>query len=156
MINWPPKLDLARTPTPLTRLNRFSAQFENTSIWVKHDELTGLEVSGNKIRKLEFSIAAALEDNCDTLITCGGVQSNHCRATAVLAAQLGLKIHLILRGEKPEQPDGNLMLDYLTGAEITYVPEKKSVQPPTNRRAVAGAISCCGPQSLFHSRRGKR
>lgn len=125
MFEWPPKLDLAQTPTPITRLERYSSQFTETTIWVKHDELTGLEVSGNKIRKLEFSIAQALEDGCDTLITCGGVQSNHCRATAILGARLGLKVHLILRGEKPELTDGNLMLDYLSGAEISYLPLKR-------------------------------
>jgi len=125
MINWPPRLNLAQTPTPLTRLERFSTKFENTNIWVKHDELTGLEVSGNKIRKLEFSIAQALEEGCDTLITCGGVQSNHCRATAILGARLGLKVHLVLRGESPADVDGNLLLDHLAGAEISYLPVKQ-------------------------------
>ncbi len=124
MFEWPPKLQLAQTPTPITPLERFSTQFDDVTVWVKHDELTGMEVSGNKIRKLEFSIAQALEDGCDTLITCGGVQSNHCRTTAVLGARLGLKVHLILRGEKPEEPDGNLMLDYLAGAQISYLPLK--------------------------------
>ncbi|MBL4819614.1 MAG: D-cysteine desulfhydrase family protein [Gammaproteobacteria bacterium] len=125
MFEWPPKLQLAQTPTPLTPLERFSKQFDDLTIWVKHDELTGMEVSGNKIRKLEFSIAQALEDGCDTLITCGGVQSNHCRATAILGARLGLKVRLILRGEKPDVADGNLMLDYLAGAEISYLPVKQ-------------------------------
>jgi len=125
MFEWPPKLDLARTPTPITRLERYSGQFDDVTLWVKHDELTGLEVSGNKIRKLEFSIAQALEEGCDTLITCGGVQSNHCRATAILGARMGLKVHLILRGEKPVSTDGNLLLDYLSGAEISYLPVKK-------------------------------
>lgn len=120
-MQWPPRLQLANTPTPLTRLERFSRQL-GVDIWVKHDELTGLEVSGNKIRKLEFSIAQALEEGCDTLITCGGVQSNHCRATAILGARLGLRVHLLLRGAQPEMMDGNLLLDCLAGAEITYIP----------------------------------
>lgn len=121
-MNWPPRLQLANTPTPLSRLERFSEKLGDVDIWVKHDELTGLEVSGNKIRKLEFSIAQALEDGCDTLITCGGVQSNHCRATAILGARLGLRVHLLLRGERPELADGNLLLDSLAGAEISYIP----------------------------------
>jgi D-cysteine desulfhydrase len=82
-------------------------------------------VSGNKIRKLEFCIAEAQQQSCDTLITCGGIQSNHCRATAILGARLGLKVHLILRGEKPEVAEGNLLLDYLSGAEITYLPQSQ-------------------------------
>jgi D-cysteine desulfhydrase len=95
MIDWPSRLQLAQLPTPVTKLEKFSTQFDDVSIYVKRDETTGVEVSGNKIRKLEFSIAEALDQSCDTLITCGGVQSNHCRATAVLGARLGLKVHLI-------------------------------------------------------------
>ncbi len=121
MIKWPARIELAQLPTPLIKLERFSQRFKETNIWVKRDELTGTEVSGNKIRKLEFCIAEAQNQSCDTLITCGGIQSNHCRATAVLAARLGMKVHLILRGEKPDVPEGNLLLDYLCGAEISYL-----------------------------------
>ena len=121
MIEWPARIKLAQLPTPLTKLEKFSQRFEDTTVWVKRDELTGTEVSGNKIRKLEFCIAEAQEQSCDTLITCGGIQSNHCRATAILGARLGMKVHLILRGEKPQIPEGNLLMDYLSGAEITYL-----------------------------------
>lgn len=124
MINWPPRIRLAQLPTPITKLARFSERFANTSVWIKRDELTGTEVSGNKIRKLEFCIAEAQQQSCDTLITCGGIQSNHCRATAILGARLGLKVHLILRGEKPTTPDGNLLMDYLAGAEISYMSQR--------------------------------
>ena len=110
MIEFPPRLDLANLPTPLTELCNYAGGPADVSIWIKHDELTGMEVSGNKIRKLEFSIAEASLQGCDTLMTCGGIQSNHCRATAVIGARLGLKVHLILRGEKPEVPDGNLLM----------------------------------------------
>ncbi len=120
-VNYPPKLSLAQTPTPLTLLERLSAQVGGPRIWVKRDDMTGGVVSGNKIRKLEFSLAAAIEQGCDTVITCGGVQSNHCRTTAILCAQLGLKCHLILRGAE-EPADGNLLLDKLAGAEISYYP----------------------------------
>jgi D-cysteine desulfhydrase len=75
------------------------------------------------VRKLEFVLAQAIEKGADTIITCGGVQSNHCRATAILGAQLGLKVHLILRGEEPEgQSSGNLFLDQLAGATISHYP----------------------------------
>ena len=123
MIDYPPRLELARLPTPLTRMDRLSAEFPGVDIWIKHDEMTGVEVSGNKVRKLEFILAEALAQNCDTIITCGGVQSNHCRATAVLAARLGLKAHLLLRGERPPEPSGNLLMDYLCGAEISFIPQ---------------------------------
>ena len=121
MIDYPPRLGLARLPTPLTRLERLSEEFPGVDIWVKHDEMTGVEVSGNKVRKLEFILAEALARDCDTVITCGGVQSNHCRATAVLAARLGLRAHLLLRGERPAELSGNLLLDHLSGAGITYI-----------------------------------
>jgi len=121
---FPPKLDLARTPTPLQRLDRLSRELGGPTIWVKRDDLTECAASGNKIRKLEFTLARALEAGSDTLITCGGMQSNHCRATALLGARLGLKVHLVLRqeGPRPETPDGNLFLDILSGASLSVYP----------------------------------
>lgn len=117
----PPRLSLAQTPTPLQPLNRLSDRFGGPRIWLKRDDLTGSVLSGNKIRKLEFILARALEQGCDTLITCGGLQSNHCRATALIGAQLGLKVCLVLRGRPDGFPDGNYLLDQLAGAEIrTY------------------------------------
>ncbi len=124
MVEFPKRLNLARLPTPITKLDRFPLHQSDAQIWVKRDELTGTEVSGNKIRKLEFSLAEALEQACDTVITCGGIQSNHCRSTAILCTRLGLKVHLVLRGEKPDQPEGNLLLGYLSGAEISYISER--------------------------------
>lgn len=119
---YPPRLELARTPTPLQLLSRLSAQEAGPRIWVKRDDLTECVASGNKIRKLEFTLAQALAEGADTLITCGGVQSNHCRATAVLGARLGLNVHLILRGEQPALADGNLFLDQLCGATVSFHP----------------------------------
>jgi D-cysteine desulfhydrase len=137
-IHYPDRLALAQLPTPLQPLERLSAQFSGPRIWVKRDDLTDCALSGNKIRKLEFTLARALAEGCDTLITCGGVQSNHCRATAILGARLGLKVHLILRDEELRDeelrdevfdgdlqstvPDGNLLLDYLAGAEVSIYP----------------------------------
>lgn len=123
MIRFPNKLHLAQTPTPLQPLHRLSESIGGPRIWVKRDDLTGCAISGNKVRKLEFVLAQAIEKGADTIITCGGVQSNHCRATAILGAQLGLKVHLILRGEEPEgQSSGNLFLDQLAGATISHYP----------------------------------
>lgn len=121
MVAYPERLSLAQLPTPLQPLERLSAELGGPRIWVKRDDLTGCAASGNKIRKLEFTLARVLGEGADTLITCGGIQSNHCRATAILGAQLGLKVHLILRdeGEQSALPDGNLLLDYLAGAEVS-------------------------------------
>ncbi|MDG1819237.1 MAG: D-cysteine desulfhydrase family protein [Porticoccaceae bacterium] len=123
MIAYPDKLDLAQTPTPFYPLERLSAQLKELNgarIWIKRDDLTGAATSGNKIRKLEFLLAEALANGCDTVITSGGVQSNHCRAVALLGAQLGLNVHLLLRSDTEPQPVGNLLLDHLAGATINH------------------------------------
>lgn len=116
---FPQRLSLARSPTPLQPLDRLSQHLGGPRIWIKRDDLTGSPLSGNKVRKLEFVVAQAGAECCDTLITCGGLQSNHCRATALVGAQLGMAVHLILRGEQPTDIDGNLLLDYLCGAQVS-------------------------------------
>lgn len=119
-LTYPPRITLAQTPTPFHALDRLSAQVGGPRIWIKRDDMTGSAVSGNKIRKLEFTLAKAIAEGCDTIITAGGVQSNHCRTTALLCAQLGLQCHLILRGAPESEVDGNLLLDRLAGAEISF------------------------------------
>jgi D-cysteine desulfhydrase len=124
-VAYPSRLQLAQTPTPLQKLSRVSSELGGPTIWLKRDDLTGSLLSGNKVRKLEFTLAQAQSEGADTLITCGGLQSNHCRATALLGAQLGLDVHLILRGELPAISEGNLLLDQLAGATIsTYKPNE--------------------------------
>lgn len=117
---WPRRLDLARTPTPLERLDRWSDRL-GYELWVKRDDLTGTVITGNKIRKLEFLLAAAVDRGADTVITCGGVNSNHARATAVASVRLGLRPHLLLRGEDRRPATGNLLLDRWMGAHIELV-----------------------------------
>jgi len=118
------RIDLARLPTPIQRLERLSERY-GVDLRVKRDDLTGLGVSGNKVRKLEFLVAQALREGADTLVTCGGSGSNHCRATAVVAARLGLGCALLLRtdeGRPPSEPwTGNLLVSRLVGAEIAFV-----------------------------------
>lgn len=127
-LHYPRRVDLARTPTPLQFLQRASDRWgRGHRLWVKRDDLTGCTLSGNKVRKLEFIIAHALDQGCDTLITCGGLQSNHCRATAFAGAQLGLRVHLLLRGEAPLVREGNLLLDHLAGAAVSCYPKRQYV-----------------------------
>jgi len=114
-----PRIELAYTPTPLLRLERLSAEL-GVDLWVKRDDLTGLLETGNKIRKLEFLVGEALAQRADTLITCGTLQSNCCRAVAAVAARLGLRAVLALKGAKPAEYDGNLLLDHLLGARVRY------------------------------------
>lgn len=116
--SFPSSLNLASTPTPFYLLKRLTHELNGPRVWIKRDDLTGSLLSGNKVRKLNFLLAHALKNNCDTIITCGGVQSNHCRATAFACAQLGLKACLILRDDGSREVDGNLFLDQLSGAHV--------------------------------------
>jgi len=122
-IPYPPRLHLAHTPTPLELLPRLSAKL-GIEMYIKRDDLTGAELTGNKIRKLEFVLAEAMAKGADTVLTCGAAQSNHSRATAIAAARLGLHSRLLLRTADPSHPplpEGNLLLDRLVGAEIVWI-----------------------------------
>lgn len=114
------KLNLAFLPTPIQKLPKISEEL-GVNLYVKRDDVTGGETSGNKIRKLEFTVAKAIEEGADLLITCGGIQSNHCRATAAVAAKLGLKSHLVLRIDEQPPVEGNYLLDKILGAEISFI-----------------------------------
>jgi len=120
-ISYPDHLSFARRQTPVHYLKNRSDQHGSYHLWMKRDDLTGVELSGNKVRKLDFLLQEAISQDCTYVITCGGLQSNHCRATAFMAARLGLKCRLFLRGTRPEQPTGNYFLDLLSGAEIEFV-----------------------------------
>ena len=113
------KLQLANLPTPIQKLDHLSKEL-GVNLYLKRDDYTGTEVSGNKVRKLEFSVGDALNQGCDTLITAGGIQSNHCRATAAVAAKLGLGCDLVIRGETPKTIEGNLFMDQALGARVHF------------------------------------
>jgi D-cysteine desulfhydrase len=118
--NEPPRLPLANLPTPIVELTNLARPLKVPRVLLKRDDLTGLETSGNKIRKLEYILADAVAAGADTLVTTGGFQSNHCRATAALGARLGMKVRLLLRSADQNPPrDGNLFLDHLFGAQVT-------------------------------------
>jgi len=110
----PASLGFTNVPTPIEKINAPKGY----NLWVKRDDMTGLELSGNKIRKLDFLVKEAIDQNSDGIITCGGLQSNHCRAAAYLAQKLGLECILYLRGVPDETPTGNYFLNMLTNATI--------------------------------------
>ena len=116
----PNKVELGFLPTPVSELSKLSAILGGPNILMKRDDLTGLGMGGNKTRKLEFILQDALEKGCDTIVTAGASQSNHCRQTAAAAAQLQLECHLVLGGEAPSVANGNLLLDQLFGAHIHW------------------------------------
>lgn len=114
------KIDLGFFPTPLQKLENLSQIYPDYNIYIKRDDNTGLASGGNKTRKLEFLIQQALDKGCDTVITAGAQQSNHCRQTAAACAKVGLKCHLLLGGDQPDLYDGNLLLSSLLGATIHF------------------------------------
>lgn len=128
-------MDLSRFPrrrytagaTPIEKAGRLSAALGGPTIYIKRDDLLGLSGGGNKTRKLEFLVADALAQGADTLITCGAVQSNHCRLTLAAAVKEGLKCRLVLEERVPQSYDprsaGNNFLFRLLGVEkIAVVP----------------------------------
>jgi L-cysteate sulfo-lyase len=117
----PSRLSLAHLPTPLEVAEHFSSEMTTAPIWIKRDDCTGLAFGGNKARKLEYLMAAAREAGADSVITFGGVQSNHARSTAAAARRLGLDCSLVLAGSPPDSADGNLLLDRLLGASLTFL-----------------------------------
>jgi len=131
----PPRLPLACLPTPIARLERLSRLAGGPELWIKRDDHTGIELSGNKVRKLEFVLPEALEAGCDTLVTCGGIQSNHARATAAVAARLGLGCVLLLDAGPDPALQGNYLLDQWLGAEVRLI---RPDQVPARMELMAG------------------
>lgn len=118
-----PRVRLGQLPTPLEEAKRFSEVLAGPKVYFKRDDLTGIGLGGNKVRKLEYIIGKALEEGADTLVVCGGFQSNMARVSAAMANRVGLKVELVLGGlpGEPRPPVGNLLLDHLLGAGIRFV-----------------------------------
>ncbi len=110
------KLDLARKPTPLEKI-----EIRGKTVFVKRDDLTEFIASGNKIRKLEYLLGEAVAMGADTVITCGALQSNHARATSYLSIKLGKKPVVFLKEWHPGKKSGNFFLDRVMGVEIHVI-----------------------------------
>lgn len=115
-----PRVPLSLTPTPCHRLSVLSREY-GVELYCKRDDMTGFGFGGNKSRKLELLVGEANQHRCDTLLTCGGIQSNFCRLTAAAGAANGFSVHLVLGGKRPSEARGNVLLDLLLGAETHYV-----------------------------------
>ncbi len=116
----PTKLNIANLPTPIQKV-----KFKGVKFLIKRDDYTGTELTGNKIRKLDYILADVKKKKADYLFTSGGDQSNHARATAIAARQIGVKTKLFLWGKDTKNSDGNLFLDQLLGTEIVYLSKKE-------------------------------
>ncbi|MCF1437853.1 MAG: D-cysteine desulfhydrase family protein [Candidatus Thiodiazotropha taylori] len=119
-ITSPSKVNLGLFPTPITKLSRLSALLDGPQIFMKRDDLSGLALGGNKTRKLEYLFHDAITKGCDTVVTAGAAQSNHCRQTAAAAALLHKGCHLVLGGEPHDRVNGNLLLDKLFGSRLHW------------------------------------
>ena len=114
-------------PTPIEKLDRLSEYLDGrVELYAKRDDCnSGLAFGGNKIRKLEYIVPDAIASNADTLVTIGGVQSNHTRQVAAVAAKLGMKCHLVQESWVPFQDAvydrvGNVLMSRVMGAEIEF------------------------------------
>ena len=124
-IQYPKKCSIGQLKTPFNALDNLSNKLGGPRIWIKRDDMTGFASGGNKVRKLEYLLEDAKAKGCDTLVTQGAFQSNHCRATALLGNKMGFKTSLLLLGDLSliadnKVPDSNHFISRLTGVEVTY------------------------------------
>jgi 1-aminocyclopropane-1-carboxylate deaminase/D-cysteine desulfhydrase-like pyridoxal-dependent ACC family enzyme len=125
---------LLSEPTPVHEMDGLRAVLGGgPRLLVKRDDTIPFGFGGNKVRKLEYVLVEALDAGADTLVTLGGVQSNHARATAAAAATLGLDCVLIINGAPQEKPTGNALLERLLGARIEYIPSRNERAEATQR-----------------------
>ena len=149
---WPERLSLARLPTPIQRLTRTPLP-GGAQLWLWRDDLSGGLTSGNKVRKLEFLLAEARAQGATRLVTCGGPQSNHARATIFLARRLGLDVTVVVREPAPERVEGspslatatsplngNALLARIAGAELVPLPFADYVAAGSSYEAAVEAV----------------
>lgn len=132
------KVSLGTWPTPLEPAPRLAGALGLTDLWFKRDDLGGLGAGGNKTRKLEWTLGAALAEGAETVVTTGAPQSNHARLTAAAAARLGLNAVLVFPGEAGQSRSGNLALDGLFGARVVWAGERDRAEVAEEVVAEAG------------------
>jgi D-cysteine desulfhydrase family pyridoxal phosphate-dependent enzyme len=148
-----PRMHFASLPTPLEEAPRLSRRL-GVRVLIKRDDNTGLALGGNKVRKLEFLMAAAVEAGADTIVTTGGSQSNHARLAAAACRLAGLDCHLVLdRGLHPEF-QGNMLLDGLFGAHLTMLETDDPAEATAGMERVAEELRAVGKKPYIIPRGG--
>jgi D-cysteine desulfhydrase len=140
------KLELAHLPTPLWHNAALDA-LVGTEVWVKRDDMTAGAAAGNKLRKLEYLLGEAREREATVVLTCGAVQSNHARATAIAARELGMGSLLFLaagNGQPPPTSSGNVFLDLMVGASLRFLTPEQYQRRDTLMLAVASELAAQG------------
>jgi D-cysteine desulfhydrase len=139
-----PRLSLGTLPTPVTEAPRLALEIGIRRLLIKRDDLTGLGLGGNKVRKLEFLMAEAVAEKADVILTDGGPQSNHARLTAAAAKVIGRDAVLFLGGPRFDAMDGNLLLDIIFGAEVRFIPDATVGQMENAMAAAAMELRLSG------------
>ena len=119
-LNCFPKVPLGIFPTPVQKLENISAKL-HTNVYIKRDDLSGLGLGGNKVRKLEYLLADARQKGAELVFTTGGAQSNHAMLTAAAAGKLGMRAILVLKKRGVTERVGNQLLEHLMGTEVVFV-----------------------------------
>lgn len=144
-----PRAALAQLPTPIHRLENFGKQLDGQELWIKRDDLTGLEGGGNKTRKLEFLVGDAIEAGADMLVTAGAIQSNHTRQTAAAAARSSLKCALLYFGWTRDagpvyRQVGNILLSSIMGAEMFLDETERPIEDQSPLVEFCEYLRTCG------------
>jgi 1-aminocyclopropane-1-carboxylate deaminase len=144
-----PRAELAQLPTPIHRLTNFGRQLSGPELWIKRDDLTGLEGGGNKTRKLEFLVGDAIECGADMLVTAGAIQSNHTRQTAAAAAKCNLKCALLHVGWTHDagpvyRQVGNILLSSIMGAEMFLDETERPIEDQSPLTEFCDYLRGCG------------
>ena len=134
-----PRVKLALTPTPIEEAPNLTKALGGPRIFIKRDDLTGVAFGGNKLRNLEFRLARTMAEKPDTVVVGLDIQSNSARQTIGACNKLGLKTILVLEGEKPDVVQGNLLVDYLLGAEVVFAPTRDAQRAALDEHARPGA-----------------
>lgn len=155
-----PAARLGAWPTPLQRVDRFAQAVRPESppeVYIKRDDIQGVALAGNKVRKFDLVIGDALANNIDTIVTTGAIQSNSARTGAAAAAATGLDCILLLSGHEPASSTANLLLDRLLGADVRFagdvgwrelndgVDAIVAELAAEGRRALAAPVGCSSP-----------
>jgi D-cysteine desulfhydrase family pyridoxal phosphate-dependent enzyme len=149
-----PRFSLALLPTPLLEAPRLSRALGGPRILIKRDDLTGFGFGGNKVRGLEFYMAAALAQRADVIVTGAGPQSNHIRATSAAARVAGLDVVAVMHDARPAETQGNLLLDELLGVEIRFTNDPDRSLVDSKIEAVAEDLRQAGRRPYVIPRGG--
>jgi D-cysteine desulfhydrase/L-cysteate sulfo-lyase len=137
-----PRVRFALLPTPMEELSQLTRRLGGPRIFVKRDDLTGVAFGGNKTRNLEYRLARTVAEGADTVIVGLDLQSNSARQTIGACNKLGLKVHLVLEGARPNVVQGNLLVDFLLGATVHFAADAAEQRATLDR--LAGEVRAAG------------